>query len=131
MKPIEAGCKAIVINSTVPENIGKTVKVLCFVPENSFIVIRLNDAFYSGGTTLPGWIIEGEVTLNINSDKENIKHSMKGSVSYGDFRGNGEFSTNSLMRIDGDEDVFEKEISKDIVLEVSGTKINATIKYNL
>lgn len=110
MKPIEAGCLAMVTTSNAPENIGKTVKVLCFVPENSFIVIRLNDTFYSGGTTLPGWIVEGEVTLNINSDKENIKHSMKGSVSYGEFRGNGEFSTDSLMRIDGgDEELFKRE----------------------
>lgn len=122
MKPIEAGCKAIVISSLGHvSNIGKVVKVVMLVTAGfKFKVDAVCGRGYhltADGASNPTervWLVEGDITFGyMCGDGET--YPLKGTFTAGDIVGNGILNERSLMRIDGfEEDLKVKE--KDLLL---------------
>lgn len=136
MKPIEAGCLAIVISDNEnPENVGKEVIVQFNVRERGEIEILLNSGgrgvIASGIVLEAGWIVNGNVRsyvdLSGNRIEDDSSFAFKGlAESFLNQEGekfNAFFEPHQLMRIDdfSDEDKQkdrEQEIGRGLLFPV-------------
>ncbi|QQV92211.1 hypothetical protein MOC16_gp209 [Klebsiella phage vB_KpM_FBKp24] len=126
MKPIEAGCLALVISD--PEhldNVGKVVRVVELIPKNEKIhIFFLNHDQKirgTGDTTETLWLLEGELSttaiLSFNTD-EGVRTISPKVIHYESLcgnKGNHLLASNRLMRID---DFSEKDKQKDREQEI-------------
>lgn len=113
MKPIEAGCLAIVINATVAvENNGKVVKVLYLAEQDTLCTVTVDGLTVKGFLDCDVWVIEGDTLLG---GIRTTPLGQEGFFGKGTFetvrgRGNSAFRSKNLMRIDGgDEELFKRE----------------------
>lgn len=134
MKPIEAGCLALVISDPdYLDNVGKVVRVVELIPKNEKIhIFFLNHdqkIRATGDTTETSWLLEGELSttaiLNFNTDEGKKTFSPK-VIHYESVhgnKGNHLLASNRLMRIDdfSDEDKQkdrEQEIGRGLLKPV-------------
>lgn len=126
MKPIEAGCLAIVINDSVDSgNIGKKVKVLYLANKGIFCALSIIGNNVSGFLECDAWVVEGDVTLRGISNDPERRRTFVGKGVFETARGKGDsaFRPENLMRIDGgDEDLFKKEDQDIIFKEILQTE---------
>ena len=126
MKPIEAGCLALVIaDPDHLDNVGKVVKVVESIPKNekihTFFINHDRKICATGDATETLWLLEGELSttaiLNFNTDEgvRTISPEVIHYESLGGNKGNHLLSSNRLMRID---DFSDKDKQKDREQEI-------------
>ncbi len=136
MKPLEPGCRAIVISDNEnPDNVGKEVVVQFKVMEKESVRILLNldgqGIMATGSLAATGWIVNGNVKTFVNVSGNRIEDgshfTFKGlAESFLDQEGknfSAFFESRQLMRIDGfsDEDKQkdrEQEIGRGLLTPV-------------
>lgn len=154
MKPIEAGCLALVIaDSDHLDNVGKVVRVVELIPKNekvrTFFINHDQKVCATGNLMETVWLLEGELSttaiLSFNTD-EGVRTISPKVIHYESVRGNkgNHFLTsNKLMRIDdfSDEDKQkdrEQEIGRGLLTPVGFGRVgilrnlslnNRKIKY--
>lgn len=129
MKPIEAGCTAIIVKSDIaPElNVGKQVKVIGLIQGGPHpFSMKLLNPFTNAPENINGkftcraertWVIAGDLKLMTVKNKSGVAIPAYADLTIGDLVGNGVISEQSLMRIDGfDEDIDSLEKEKDLSL---------------
>lgn len=134
MKPIEAGCLALVISDPDHlDNVGKVVRVVELIPKNekvhTFFINYDQKIRATGNATETSWLLEGELStsaiLKFNTD-EGVRTISPKVIHYESIRGNKGshlLSSNRLMRIDdfSDEDKQkdrEQEIGRGLLKPV-------------
>ncbi|CAM8750879.1 hypothetical protein CENTIMANUS_00276 [Klebsiella phage vB_KpM_Centimanus] len=134
MKPIEAGCLALVISDPDhPDNVGKTVRVVELIPKNekicTFFINHDQKICATGDATDTLWLLEGELStsaiLGFNTD-EGVRTFSPKIIHYESLegnKGNHLLASNRLMRIDdfSDEDKQkdrEQEIGRGLLKPV-------------
>ena len=134
MKPIEAGCLALVISDPDNlDNVGKVARVVELIPKNEKIhtfFIKYNQKICgTGNTTDTLWLLEGELSttaiLGFNTD-EGVRTISPKIIHYESIRGNKGnhlLASCMLMRIDdfSDEDRQkdrEQEIGRGLLTPV-------------
>lgn len=97
MKPIEVGCKVVVIGARLPSNVGKTGIVIEMVPPKT--VIRFGGEVFEALSSF-GWLVEADDHFNsyLILPQRTIPSKY------------GAFKNNNLLRLDNDED-FKEDIS--------------------
>lgn len=122
MKPLEPGCRAIVISDNEnPDNVGKEVVVQFKVMEKESVRILLNldgqGIMATGSLAATGWIVNGNVrtfvSLSGNRSEDGTYFTFKGlAESFLDQEGknfSAFFESRQLMRIDGFSDEDQKK----------------------
>lgn len=124
MKPIEAGCLAIVVNhQQCPKNIGKVVKVLSKVEKDTPCVINLAGKQYEGILNYAGWLVSGDVDLSFELTKisTGFKSVFSGKGIFLAYlpvmEGDACFRPENLMRIDGGDEDRLKDEERNLTLD--------------
>lgn len=117
MKPIEAGCMAIIVKGSIKENIGRVVKVLAW----GEAPVRL-EGTCRGYFSESGWLLEGDMFCQRITPLGVIEPALlRETFQALGFTFNGMLPTDNLMRIDGLEDEERiEEYSNRIVDAVLG-----------
>lgn len=115
MKPIEAGCWAMVINSDNKENVGKVVKVLRFVQANTSCTGGNKNFKGKIIINYDSWLIEGDVFYTVEDTRTGaLKRSVDFTPPYRAFVGPDEgasvLPTYCLLRVDGFDDLKETDL---------------------
>lgn len=117
MTELVVGCKALVINANVPENIGKVVTCVRYYPPGE--TVRFWLPFYKhyhlmAAKDAPAqWSVLGQLTTAVFKDltlvvKTDIEVHNDSLV----FEADATFPEHWLMRIDGEDSLFEREESR-------------------
>ena len=105
MKPIEVGCTALVVKSSLTRTVGKSVKVLALINEGEGIQITcpgLNERRFAN---TPQWLVTAD---NLFDDP--IAESCVRITTDAGIVGKCAYDNSEIIRIDGD---FDEELDKE------------------
>ncbi|WP_275276288.1 hypothetical protein [Klebsiella quasipneumoniae] len=104
MKPIEPGCKCVIVaDKYTPENVGKVVTVIHRYGQGSFFIFKYPDGITAGGSIdSPAWSVVEQIDMRLiphGSSPLVVRRIVDLCGSNGKI--NGLVGEHRLMRIDG------------------------------